>query len=691
MKRKFVPVLSLLLGIPSVFAAPNPFETITPLLVDVFNFLNLSTWLTSAQAKGNAVLAIFFITLTVILEKILQKVWQGDENKKVRGVVAFAVSAISVIFIPKDIALIAGTEYGAIASFVLLAGVPGIILFRYYKHVKDNITDDAAKKRRYAIILWLAYALLATAGGVAGWSNLQAGSSYVGWTYSFITSILLIMAAIYTIGSILTMHMGGLGVGPRDLPGGKGLFKALGAGAGLLGTGVAKTIKEGKKERKIANELKKLRKEVKKEEQEIDKIIKNDFPDIERGLSKILKDLEKIDEITKSNSTISEKNNKLKGFEADITKRLEKLHDRLVDIAGKKNQHLNDIIQLLEQYDSKKTITVIGQGYKKHSNMLDNYRRTQAALGQLVENFKVIQKQILVNLIKHLDTTNYSEIKRFIESKINAMSQNLKYYYQGMSIEKREFKGEDAALTQINKEIKEKLKTLKETISKEKKTLKDYNKSISEEFKEDNKIIKDFEEVEKSLEKLIDEIPNTISLSDTSKINQLKKSIDTYEKTIKDKYKNIIKLSQEKIKTVKEREVKDLKDEFETKTKETEKLEKTFRELENKFDKSNPEYSTVQNEILETNQLITQNKELLKKLEKEIKVKEESLARTYEIIRQLELQISSSIISTIEQMKSGNNLNELLEGAKQHLKVYKEIKKRLIESIKMYWELEKSQ
>ncbi|MFT4326305.1 MAG: hypothetical protein ACMXYK_02280 [Candidatus Woesearchaeota archaeon] len=160
-------VIGFLLSIPSVFAN-NPFEVLFPVLRNVFILASFS-WL-GPQYRPHAAKAIFFIVFLVLIDWALRNI---IEEKHVRGVIAFAISAISIIFMPDEISLFAGNQYAVVAGALMVGGIPGALIWQGWRWTHDF--EDSKRKIARAAVLFIALLVVNGLATLFGAADLSAG------------------------------------------------------------------------------------------------------------------------------------------------------------------------------------------------------------------------------------------------------------------------------------------------------------------------------------------------------------------------------------------------------------------------------------------------------------------------------------------------------------------------------------
>jgi hypothetical protein len=202
--KKLLSPLCFLLGIPISFAASEfgPFSPLIPLLRYMFYFGSLS-WLDPAY-KGYAVKALFFIVIMTVINTYSAKV---ITDKRARGVIAFAIAFISVLFMPKDIEIIAGTQYGAIGALVLLGALPAVAIIAGFRTFKTPGSR--------AMIVGFAYLIFSVIGSFVGFSVTREVANHhlsgLSQTYSLVMAILFVAFIVYLV--IWISHNVGLRTG----------------------------------------------------------------------------------------------------------------------------------------------------------------------------------------------------------------------------------------------------------------------------------------------------------------------------------------------------------------------------------------------------------------------------------------------------------------------------------------------
>lgn len=162
MKQKLLTIpLGFLLAIPLVFAFNlGPIESILELVLRVGSFV----WVTD---RLSAVKFAIFVVVFAILYGVLHSGFVRNtgvlQNKKVSVVIAFSLAALSVIFIPSDLALEIGTLYSAIVALFIM-GVPVALLVWFgIKFTKEENFNPIIK---HGIRLILALACVSLISGV---------------------------------------------------------------------------------------------------------------------------------------------------------------------------------------------------------------------------------------------------------------------------------------------------------------------------------------------------------------------------------------------------------------------------------------------------------------------------------------------------------------------------------------------
>jgi hypothetical protein len=165
--------LAVLLGILSIpFAHANAFRTLENVGNDFFRIVSLS-WVTDqvSVTKFAFFIIIFALVYTILAFGVKggnSGVFQSSNKNKVSMVIAFAIAAISTIFLPDRLALEIGNVYSGILA-ILFVGFPvGIILFLgfYLTHEgkdgkKPLVDNDFARHSIRLITALIALGILA--------------------------------------------------------------------------------------------------------------------------------------------------------------------------------------------------------------------------------------------------------------------------------------------------------------------------------------------------------------------------------------------------------------------------------------------------------------------------------------------------------------------------------------------------
>ncbi|MFT4326936.1 MAG: hypothetical protein ACMXYK_05525 [Candidatus Woesearchaeota archaeon] len=160
-------VVGFLLSIPVVLAN-NPFKHVFTVLRHVFVLASFS-WL-EPQYRPYAAKFIFFIVFLVLIDWALRKI---IEEKHVRGVIAFALSTISVIFMPDEISVFAGNQYAVVGGAVMVGGIPGALIWQGWKWSHDF--EDSKRKVARAAILFVSLLVINGMATLFGVADLSAG------------------------------------------------------------------------------------------------------------------------------------------------------------------------------------------------------------------------------------------------------------------------------------------------------------------------------------------------------------------------------------------------------------------------------------------------------------------------------------------------------------------------------------
>ena len=152
MNKKLAILGTALMSLPLVFAIDmGPLTDIMQVVFDIGSFV----WVTD---KLSATKFAIFVVMFAILYGVLHSGFVAKvgvlNNKKVSTVIAFALAALSVLFIPNAVALEIGNTYSAIAA-LLLAGVPAGLLLWFGVSVtnKDNFNPLIKHGVRLLVVL----------------------------------------------------------------------------------------------------------------------------------------------------------------------------------------------------------------------------------------------------------------------------------------------------------------------------------------------------------------------------------------------------------------------------------------------------------------------------------------------------------------------------------------------------------
>lgn len=294
--RKWLPILlASLITIPVAFAVSlvDAFNPLTDILIAIFNIFSLD-WLTRQYYAG-AVKFLTFIALLAIINSSLSKF---VENKRTRGVIAFAVSAISVIFLPVETALTIGNQWGGILGFLLLC-IPCALILRAFWPLIGKISDERWKN--IGKFFWALFGFIYTTAAAAkvGLDVTRSGDP-IEETLSYLLIIFPLMMLWFLGASIMSL-LGGVGAKEGGGHVGEGLGKFFGSiGKGLWSGSKkgASAIKKGAK--KYHNFVKDIKKEAARQKglytdwdtftKKINKLIQKEEKDTLRVLQKLEKE-----------------------------------------------------------------------------------------------------------------------------------------------------------------------------------------------------------------------------------------------------------------------------------------------------------------------------------------------------------------------------------------------------------------
>jgi hypothetical protein len=134
--KLIISLLSLFSLSTPVYAADslmgNPFSMLQKILLPMLEFMSLK-WIPD-KSWPYAVKGIYFIVLIVVIMWGLEKAIPSMD-KKVRGVIAFAISFISILFMPVNLTTMAGYQYGGIAGALIFLLPTGILTFAIWKGI----------------------------------------------------------------------------------------------------------------------------------------------------------------------------------------------------------------------------------------------------------------------------------------------------------------------------------------------------------------------------------------------------------------------------------------------------------------------------------------------------------------------------------------------------------------------------
>lgn len=164
-KKTLLGIMSILM-LPSVFALDyGPLTDIMQLVFDVGSFV----WVTDyVSATKFAIFVVMFAVIYGVLHSGFVAKTGILNNKKVSVVIAFALAALSVIFLPNNVAVEIGTTYSAITA-VLLAGLPaGLLLWFGVKLTSGDKVNPLVKHSVRLLVILGVISLLSGIGGQYG-------------------------------------------------------------------------------------------------------------------------------------------------------------------------------------------------------------------------------------------------------------------------------------------------------------------------------------------------------------------------------------------------------------------------------------------------------------------------------------------------------------------------------------------
>lgn len=131
MFRKGFAAFLALLAIP--FAHANAFSSLENIGNEFFRIASLS-WITDevSVTKFAFFIIIFALVYTILAFGIKREtggVFQSNNKNKISGIIAFAIAAISTIFLPDRLALEIGNIYSGILAILFIGFPVGVILF----------------------------------------------------------------------------------------------------------------------------------------------------------------------------------------------------------------------------------------------------------------------------------------------------------------------------------------------------------------------------------------------------------------------------------------------------------------------------------------------------------------------------------------------------------------------------------
>jgi len=192
-------LIASLFSMPFVFANPlsTAFEPLFDVLLQLIRIGSFS-WL-EARYYGMAVKFIYFIVLLTLINnsKVIKEKVLPDN--KARGVVAFAVSAISVIFLPAGVETFAGNIFGVFSGLLITAGPLAYIMYILYNNFK-HLPDGRGKNLAFAFLFLFAFFAFSVIGFNVGVNTVEVVSViYNMITVSMFIVLLLILGEVLLV------------------------------------------------------------------------------------------------------------------------------------------------------------------------------------------------------------------------------------------------------------------------------------------------------------------------------------------------------------------------------------------------------------------------------------------------------------------------------------------------------------
>ena len=418
MIRLIAVLLSLLFSSKVTYgmAIYDAFAPLEGILVALFRLVSLS-WI-PAEQHGNAVKFVIFLVVLVLLTEVLKKPF--PDNAKVRGVIAFSFSAISVIFLPTNVETMIGTQVGLIVAFLFLNFFIGVFLFVAWGFIKN--LEDGRLKKISQFIWWLfGFIAISSSALYLGIDLTNSANSADGTGFVAIALTWLLM--IFPIGMLWAF--GGLvislfsGVSPGDVRSGassgwggagsvgSGVWNSFKRGFSTIGSGFSK-VNSAWKERGGGPEARALKKKhtlistkIKQIENLIKKIERREL----KTLNDISKDLEKIKNLLDEKKSLEDKKNSLDSLKVSLFKNYTQAEDYFVKTT-KSFQALIDEANELKRLLEQDGITLNAEKEK----MLDEFAMALRLLKSIKEMFIEFKKETIQFIEdKHLDIHYYKE------------------------------------------------------------------------------------------------------------------------------------------------------------------------------------------------------------------------------------------------------------------------------------------
>ncbi len=235
--------------------AMDVFEPMYGMLNSVIKLLGFG-WVDSSAQPYIAKAFFFIIILASIYTLLNTSVFKNSENKKISMIISVCISAISIIFMPDEIASATGNQYGFIVSAILFLGLPTLALGTLFYKIHESSSIGPKTK------IGLKCALLGVISVLFGRFsyNYAQFSSAEGFMeiFSMVTGFLFLATLVYLgrfVFSIVSFSSEGLG---------RALSNNISAGIQNLENASEKKVREANDIRQInENEIKLIEGELK--------------------------------------------------------------------------------------------------------------------------------------------------------------------------------------------------------------------------------------------------------------------------------------------------------------------------------------------------------------------------------------------------------------------------------------------